>query len=615
MGLGNPAALWLLLLVVALLLARRRRPSASRPVGNMYLWSQAAPRSSAAFVPRLQRNWITAVQIAALVAGIVALARPLFPLAASDAVLILDVSASMGARDGSTTRLDLARARAISILDGLPAGTRVQLVRAGAAPEQSGRYQASDPALRREVQAISPTAGRADLAAAVEVVRAAAATEPMIYVLSDQAAASRLQATGQVGAAGDSDQGSKPSARDSRLQWITVGRPADNAAITRLTVRRLPTSPADAQALVETWNYGSAELDASIEIGQGSEVVRQPVRLRARQAATLVVDLEDVGDVVSARLVVSDSLDVDNVRFAVTAPVDPVRVLLVNGSFFLDKALSANTALAVERVSAEAASAGIESQGSYDVIVCESCAEAPDGSAAVLMVPGSAGPDGSLAELTLSSPAHAIAEAVDLSGVRAAVSRDLASQGEVIARALGRPALVAYEQNGRRVVELGFHAAGGELPLSTAFPVLIANVIDWLAASRENALEVAAGDTLQWRIASGQGQEPPTIVTPDGRSSAPTVAQGRLSFGATEAAGVYRVVSSGRQQFFAVNPATDTESNLSASGATSPEPRDEAAPSPAVVSRRGEMVTPWLLLCLVLVTIEWWLRAQRNQHA
>jgi hypothetical protein len=552
----------------------------------------------------LRRNWLAILQIAAVLAGIAALARPMLPLASGDVAIILDVSASMSASDGATTRLNLAQTRAASLVDALPSATRVQLVKAGTFPERLGSYLASDAALTQTIRAVAPTAGRADLGAAIEVVRAGSVAEQAIYVFTDRGS-------------GIGDQGSGPDPR-SQLQWIPLGRPADNIAITRLAVRRLPTSATQAQALVESWNYGDAALDTSIEVTQdGSVVGRHPIHLRPRQATTLVVDLEEVGDVVSARLQATDALDVDNVRFAVATQAAPIRVLLVRGSFFLDKALSANSELSVQRVSEEPADAIDGSRTAHDVTVCEGCSRLPTGDAAVLIVPRSDGSTLSTAPLMLSLPHHPIAEAVELTGVRAAMvaSKAPSTDADVIARALGRPALVAYEQDGRRVVELGFDPARGDAPLSTAFPVLIANIVDWLAARRERALEIAAGETLQWRIGGAQGQEVATVVTPDGRPLPATVAQGHLTFAATEMAGVYRIGTGGRQSLLAVNPVTEGESDLTVSITSAIEPGDNPVPPETVVARRSEIVTPWLLLCLALVTAEWWLRVERGRQA
>src|SRR6516165_8621484 len=72
-------------------------------------------------------------RVAFLVLLALALARPTFTGLASgagdavDAVVVLDTSYSMDARDGATTRLEQARAAALSLLDQLPPHSTVQV--------------------------------------------------------------------------------------------------------------------------------------------------------------------------------------------------------------------------------------------------------------------------------------------------------------------------------------------------------------------------------------------------------------------------------------------------------------------------------------------------------
>jgi hypothetical protein len=87
----------------------------------------------------------------------------------------------------------------------------------------------------------------------------------------------------------------------------------------------------------------------------------------------------------------------------------------------------------------------------------------------------------------------------------------------------------------------------------------------------------------------------------------------RLTFTTTETAGVYGIVSGGRQELVAVNPITEGESDLTAPATTAGE-GGNAATTESVVSRR-ELVTPWLLLCLAMVTAEWWLRVRKGRQA
>jgi Ca-activated chloride channel homolog len=573
----NPTALWLLLLLIPLILAWKQRPRTTRAVGNAFLWRQVAARSATSFTARLRRSWLLAAQIAFLLATVAALARPVLPFGARTVAVIVDLSASMGARDGKGTRLDAASAAAIATIESLPRSTRVRLIAARSAPQQIGEYVAWDPALRRVIQAQTPTAGPADVAAAIE---AAAVAPADIYVFSD-------------------------GTPQTSVRWMGVGKPLANAAVTNVAARRLPLSPAQGQVLVEAWNYGAEPLNTDIEVAHnGSLVGRYPVRLPSRNGTTIVVDVPAVDGVISARLVANDALEVDNSRLAMFGSINPVRVLVIGGTFFIEKALEANRTLLVDRV---------REQVRYDVLVCESCSALPPEDGDVLLIAAAPQPRAEAAVMTLSLPNHPIAGSLDLSGIRAVPVVGSAPRhvSEVIARIAGEPAILAYEVDGRRVIELRLDVTDASLAVSTAFPILIANAIDWLARRGENARELVAGGPLQWVFRERPTRQP-EVVGPGGRV-VPSFTTGLgLTSSSMDAAGVYVVRGGAVEERFVVNPSTASESDLTAASTATP-----ATIARATLTSRAEqpVVMPLLLLALGMVSMEWWLRCRAAGRA
>src|SRR5262249_16509689 len=55
----------------------------------------------------------------------------------------------------------------------------------------------------------------------------------------------------------------------------------------------------------------------------------------------------------------------------------------------------------------------------------------------------------------------------------------------------GRPAVVAYEQDGRRVVDVRIDRGDASLPLSIGFPVLVANAVEWVAERNRDPVDSA----------------------------------------------------------------------------------------------------------------------------
>jgi hypothetical protein len=149
--------LGLLLIPVAIgfyLWAQRRRSKYAVRFTNLDLLANLAPRR-----PSWRRHLPPVLYLAAIAALLVGLARPTMVLAVprDDATVILtmDVSGSMKATDVSPTRLDAARAAALSFINQLPDKVRVGLV-----------AFASEP-----VTLVSPTTDREQVKSALDSLR------------------------------------------------------------------------------------------------------------------------------------------------------------------------------------------------------------------------------------------------------------------------------------------------------------------------------------------------------------------------------------------------------------------------------------------------------------
>jgi Ca-activated chloride channel family protein len=150
--------LGLLLVPIAIgfyLWAQRRRSKYAVRFTNLALLSNIAPKR-----PSWRRHLPPVLYLAAISALLIGLARPtmIVPVPREDATVILamDVSGSMRATDVSPTRLDAARASALSFIEQLPENVRVGIV-----------SFASEP-----VTLVSPTADRGQLKAAINSLTA-----------------------------------------------------------------------------------------------------------------------------------------------------------------------------------------------------------------------------------------------------------------------------------------------------------------------------------------------------------------------------------------------------------------------------------------------------------
>src|SRR5687768_3910921 len=233
MGLFAPFALLalpLLGLIIALYLLRMRRPSA--PIASLELWDESVrDREANTLWQRLQLSMLLVLQLLALLALIVALARPWVTQVEAgrrNIVLVIDTSASMGALDGMpgrrVTRLEAAKTKALDLVDGLQAGDLASLISAGSHASIIVSGVDDKAALRSAISGISvQVAAPTNLVGALKLANALAARQgdASIWVMSDGRFAPTKEQVGPLAAS---------------LQFFRVGRSSENQAITALTL-------------------------------------------------------------------------------------------------------------------------------------------------------------------------------------------------------------------------------------------------------------------------------------------------------------------------------------------------------------------------------------------
>jgi len=171
-------------------------------------------------------------------------------------------------------------------------------------------------------------------------------------------------------------------------------------------------------------------------------------------------------------------------------------------------------------------------------------------------------------------------------------------------------------ENGKeqRLAAFAFDVAETDLPLRVAFPLLMANTLQWLAGEREGlAPSVRAGDTVTLRPEQTVLGAPQRTITASPAESSATAA--RHSFRPLRN-GWYlaREENSDRTSWLAVNTFSEQESDLQFEAATPAPPQFVSAPR--VLSLAA--VTTWplwtylALAALVLFSTEWWLFHRRR---
>ena len=156
----------------------------------------------------------------------------------------------------------------------------------------------------------------------------------------------------------------------------------------------------------------------------------------------------------------------------------------------------------------------------------------------------------------------------------------------------GMPLVCVGESADRRLVVVGFGAADSNLASAPAFPVLVANALEWLGRPEMRDLSLQPGltpFTVPVRITRADGQ------------SVPLTQMTTSAFGVLSSPGLYTIESAGARNTIAVNATDPQRSNVS---------RTTLGSGTSTASPPNPLERPWWLACaaaaFALAFAEWW---------
>jgi len=584
-------------LVLLYFLKVRRR---ERTVSSLLLWHTAVrDREASTFFQRLHRDPLMLLQLLALLALALALARPVATVMGQGArkvVVVLDTSASMKARDVSPSRFEVARAGAASLVRGLGEGAEVMVIEAGVQPKVTAALARDRERALAAIRAAQPRDLPTRVQEAVRTARALVAAEPRaeIHVFTD----------------GAYTLPQSPDVSDPRVRWIGVGRGGQNVAITSMSIRKNYYGAFDYQAFVSLVNY-SAEPQTfgfRLEI-DGKSIAEKDVTLEPSVRRSVVLPFShNGGGTVTARLKVDDDLAVDNVAYAVLPPPRKIAVLLVSaGNLFLEKVLRTDPQVSLEVRTPDQYQGGM---GDADVVVLDSVTPPRAGAGRFVFV-NVVPPDVPLEVLgRLERPtvmdwdrSHPVMRHVEFAKVTiedAMRIRPLAA-GRPVVEAVGGPLIYALEEPDRKALFVGFDLFKTDFPLRIAFPLVLSNTLRWLhpAGLDQASFQFATGQPIL--LPAPHGVTTVTVTTPGGRTVQGRVTRGMVSFTDTDETGIYTLATSRGETRVAVNLADADESNLA------PHPLPVASahgPAAAPVPVQRELWPVFVILALLILLVE-----------
>ena len=249
----SPGFAWLFLCLPVIVILYLLRPRHNdHPVPSTLLWQRALAQEQAQRpLQKLRRHLLLPLQLLTSAVLILCLMHPVMNSGKStDMIFVFDLSASMQTREDGGSRLDLARAHALQLLDRMDPGSEVTVITQSLSTLCPLSRSTDRVLARRILDGLRAQDGPADLDAALSLARSLKAeTEAEICVFTD-----------------------KDTLSDPDLHLECLGTPQNNTAMTAFDVR-------DGLAFVALRAYGAGGV-RTVRLTE----VTVPARIRGLEA-------------------------------------------------------------------------------------------------------------------------------------------------------------------------------------------------------------------------------------------------------------------------------------------------------------------------------------------
>ena len=549
MNLVNPSALAFAALMVPVVVfyvlkVRLRRV----PVSTLIFWRQIYDENRPKSLWQRLRHLVSLLlQLAFLAALVLALADPVSRWQQSKSrrlVVVLDNSASMSATDVAPSRLAAAKAEARRVVDGLRPGDELALIAAGTQPQVFCGLTDHQRTLRESVDSVPAADGPTKVVEAVGLARrlASGSDKPhKILVLTD-----------------GGFEGAAKLAAEPDVEILAVGTAAGNVGITRLQARRSLLDPIGYEILVEVVNASDAPADCRLELDLGDDPIDVvPLKLAPGEHVTQVFEKTSAdGGRLRARIDKKDALAADNVAYAILPRRDRQPVTLVSeGNLFLEKVFEAAPLVDLTVLKDPAALPKAAAGARVTVFHRKVPDVLPTGPVLVIEPEGSNGLW--QADTPLQNPVVAkqdkdstLMAHVRLDNVLMPEARKLSFAGpaQILAEsATGDPLYAVLDRPEGKVAVLTVNLDQGDLPLQTAFPILMTNLLGWFGGGKGELREAqAAGAVTDLELpAEADPKATRALVSPDGSERPLPPASTKVAVGPLDRCGVWSVVRRG----------------------------------------------------------------------
>ena len=562
----NPIMFWALSLIPVLLLLHLLQPKPQQvEVTNLFLWQEILKeRGQHVAFKRLRRNLPLLLQILLVILGALALARPVwfyFSPKKGNMILVIDTSASMKTRLASGTRFDLAREKALELIDQRERYQKILLINAGYDPSiMSGFLENTDQA-REMINSLNPTDAPGKLEQAVYLALSFVdpAKEDTIYLITDGADTSL----------------SVILHMQQRIIPHIISGGETNIGITKFEFRQELDLPNNYQIMLEVKNFSPTPLECPLRISiDRSVIVDTTTFLESQEKRLLIYPYFGlISGIATAELNIEDDFAVDNTAYLSLTTTEDIWVLLVSkGNYFLEKLLETYPNVLVNKIEEIIPSSWEQQVMGHDIVIVDRLNFPPTTKGNFLLfdayspsIPVT--PAGQIAfpQVYDWDSRHPILADVNLSSLIVEQARQLQTSGDAVYSLIETPQnslMLSYEHEGLRAVFLGFDISRSNLPLKVAFPVMMSNIITWLNPHKLSLsiLQTKAGEP--YPIHLSPFTESFSLRPPGERWQKQQVTENPVLYRETTKVGVYTIAEDKQTRYFTVNLVNEAESDI-----------------------------------------------------
>jgi hypothetical protein len=537
--------------VVALYLLDRSKRR--QLVATLRFWSAADVRTELKHRRRIQQPWSLLLQLLSIVLLLLALAGPRWggdDNSSRDHVLILDTSAWMGARTRQGTLMDDARASARAYLKSLPSRDRVMIVRADALATPVTAFESNRQVLEDAIRLSQPGASALNLGQAFEFAQRAQKLQ------SPRAGEIVFAGAGRV-----SEDEAALASIPSNVRVLPVTATGENVGLRKIGLRRSPASPDAWEIFVAVRNYGVRphDVDLALQFGgapAGSK--RLTLKPGTEEQATFTYRTRVAG-YMEARINPHDAFPQDD-RAVIELPAQKaLRVIVYSAEPQLLRALIASNPQ-VEAVFEPLAK--YDAQVKADIVVLDRFAPPtrPHADSIWVEPPASGSPipvRGTRQGVKLERwrPETTLGAGLRTKDVQLDSAEILTpAKDDIVVAETGEGALIVARPGSPKIVAIGFEPERSSMKYELATPLLVANILRWMAPEIFRRWEVQAGTVGTVNVALDKGTDPASVrVLTENQKPLPFTIEGNNLRFFSGAPGTVRVLVGDRELVYSLN--------------------------------------------------------------